>query len=166
MPLVQHRVEDRVAILTLDDPPANAYTHEMMLELDAAVLRARFDRSVDAIVLTGAGDRFFCAGANIGMLQKADPEWKYAFCLHANETLLRLEHTPKVVIAALNGFDSWTPVRKNEPKLPGVDPAAAITRVAEVAVTPTPARLIAKFSLSMPIVVLEDLGPGVVGWKS
>ena len=103
MPLVQHRTEGRVAVLTLDDPPANAYTHEMMLELDAAVLRARFDRGVDAIVVTGAGERFFCAGANIGMLQKADPEWKYAFCLHANETLLRLEHTPKIVIAALNG---------------------------------------------------------------
>jgi enoyl-CoA hydratase/carnithine racemase len=103
MALVTRRVEDRVAVLTLDDPPANAYTHEMMLALDAAVLAARFDGSVDVIVLTGAGDKFFCAGANISMLAKADPAWKYAFCLHANETLLRLEHTPKVVIAALNG---------------------------------------------------------------
>ena len=37
------------------------------------------------------------------MLQQADPTFKYYFCLHANETLTRLEHTPKLVIAALNG---------------------------------------------------------------
>lgn len=103
MALVDVRTEHRIRILTLNDPPANAYSHEMMKALDAAVIDARFDPGVDVIVLTGAGDRFFCAGANIEMLTKADPTWKYHFCLHANETLLRLEHTPKVVIAALNG---------------------------------------------------------------
>ncbi|HEX5520529.1 MAG TPA: enoyl-CoA hydratase/isomerase family protein [Longimicrobiaceae bacterium] len=101
--LVRYEVQDGVAIFTLDDPPANTYTHEMMRQLDEAILRARFDESVDVIVITGAGDCFFCAGANINMLQQADPTWKYYFCLHANETLLRLEHTPKLVIAALNG---------------------------------------------------------------
>src|ERR1041384_4417853 len=101
--LVHYEVQDGVAILTLDDPPANTYTHEMMRQIDAAVLRARFDTAVDVIVVVGAGEKFFCAGANINMLQKADPTWKYYFCLHANETLLRLEHTPKLVIAALNG---------------------------------------------------------------
>src|SRR3712207_3825983 len=101
--LVHYEVQDRVAIFTLDDPPANTYTHEMMRQLDAAILRARFDTSVDVIVITGRGEKFFCAGANINMLQQADPTWKYYFCLHANETLLRLEHTPKLVIAALNG---------------------------------------------------------------
>jgi enoyl-CoA hydratase len=101
--LIQYSVEDRIATFTLDDPPANTYTHEMMRQLDAAILKARFDTDVDVIVITGAGDKFFCAGANINMLSEADPTWKYYFCLHANETLLRLEHTPKLVIAALNG---------------------------------------------------------------
>jgi enoyl-CoA hydratase len=101
--LVHYEVQDGVAVFTLDDPPANTYTHEMMRQLDAAILRARFDPSVDVIVITGTGEKFFCAGANINMLQQADPTWKYYFCLHANETLLRLEHTPKLVIAALNG---------------------------------------------------------------
>ncbi|HEY0036746.1 MAG TPA: enoyl-CoA hydratase/isomerase family protein [Longimicrobium sp.] len=101
--LVHYEVQDRVAVFTLDDPPANTYTHEMMVQLDAAILRARFDTSVDVIVIVGKGEKFFCAGANINMLQKADPTWKYYFCLHANETLLKLEHTPKLVIAALNG---------------------------------------------------------------
>jgi enoyl-CoA hydratase/carnithine racemase len=50
------------------------------------VLDARMDRAVHVIVLRGAGEKFFCAGANIGMLKDADPEFKYYFCLHANET--------------------------------------------------------------------------------
>ncbi len=101
--LVNYEVNDRVALFTLDDPPANTYTHEMMRQLDAAILQARFDPDVDVIVITGKGEKFFCAGANINMLSEADPTWKYYFCLHANETLSRLEHTPKLVIAALNG---------------------------------------------------------------
>jgi enoyl-CoA hydratase len=103
-PLVKYRTEgEHIAVITLDDPPANTYTHEMMRELDDAILKARFDKAVQVIVLTGEGEKFFCAGANIGMLQRVDPNFKYFFCLHANETLTRLEQTPKLVIAALNG---------------------------------------------------------------
>jgi enoyl-CoA hydratase len=101
--LVHYEVDERIATFTLDDPPANTYTHEMMRQLDEAILRARFDPEVDVIIITGAGEKFFCAGANINMLSESDPTWKYYFCLHANETLLRFEHTPKLVIAALNG---------------------------------------------------------------
>lgn len=101
--LVHYEVQDKVAILTLDDPPANTYTHEMMRQLDEGIIQARFDQNVEVILITGSGEKFFCAGANIGMLDEADPDWKYCFCLHANETLNRLEHTPKLVIAALNG---------------------------------------------------------------
>ena len=103
MPLVTYSSDGPVAVLTLTNPPANSYSHEMMRELDDAVLRARFDDDVHVIVLTGDGDRMFCAGADIAMLGRVTPRWKYQFCLHANETLLRLEHTPKLVIAALNG---------------------------------------------------------------
>ncbi len=100
---VEYRVTDGVAVLTLIEPPANTYSYEMMRDLDAAILDARMDSSVHVIVITGAGDKFFCAGATIGMLKDADPDFKYFFCLHANETLNRLEQTPKLVIAALNG---------------------------------------------------------------
>jgi enoyl-CoA hydratase len=96
-------VADGVSTIELSDPPANTYSYEMMLEIDSAVLAARMDPHVHVIVLRGAGEKFFCAGANIGMLKDADPEFKYYFCLHANETLTRLEQTPKLVIAALNG---------------------------------------------------------------
>lgn len=103
MALVDYTTEAGVALLTLNDPPVNGYTHEMMKDLDAAILDARFDNDVHVLVLTGHGDKFFCAGANINMLREADPTFKYYFCLHANETLSRLEQTPKLCIAALNG---------------------------------------------------------------
>src|SRR5687767_8047249 len=101
--LVKYEAQGGVAILTLDDPPANTYTHEMMRDLDEAILKARFDDGVYVIVLIGNGEKFFCAGANISMLNSVTPGFKYYFCLHANETLNRLEQTPKLVIAALNG---------------------------------------------------------------
>jgi enoyl-CoA hydratase len=103
MSLVEYETLSGIARITLVAPPANCYSHEMMTELDAAIVRARFDAGVHAIVLRGAGEKFFCAGADIAMLRGADPYFKYNFCLHANETLLRLEQTPKLVIAAIDG---------------------------------------------------------------
>jgi len=96
-------MEDGLAIVELNDPPANAYTFEMLRELDDAVVRARFDDDVHVIVLRGGGDRFFSAGANIRMMQRVSPRFLYYFSLYGNETLNRLEHTPKLTIAALNG---------------------------------------------------------------
>jgi enoyl-CoA hydratase/carnithine racemase len=101
--LVETTFEDGVCVLALSNPPANAYSYEMFRQLDDAILAARMDDAVHVIVLRGAGDRFFCAGADIAMLDEVTPGFKYYFCLHANETLLRLEHTSKIVIAALNG---------------------------------------------------------------
>ena len=101
--LVQYQAADGVALLTLNDPPANTYSYEMMQQLDRAILAARMDEGVYVVVITGAGEKFFCAGADIQMLASVTPEFKYYFCLHANETLARLEQTPKLVIAAING---------------------------------------------------------------
>src|SRR3954465_12200448 len=101
--LVNASKQEGVMVLELSNPPANTYSYEMMKQLDAHVLDARFDPAVHVLLITGSGDKFFCAGADIAMLEKADPYFKYNFCLHANETLCRLEQTPKLVIAALNG---------------------------------------------------------------
>ncbi|MCA8911290.1 MAG: enoyl-CoA hydratase/isomerase family protein [Planctomycetes bacterium] len=92
-----------VMMLELSDPPANTYTHQMFRQFDNAVLEARFDDEISVILITGEGEKFFCAGANIKMLEESNPHWKYFFCLHANETLSRLEQTPKLVVAGLNG---------------------------------------------------------------
>jgi enoyl-CoA hydratase/carnithine racemase len=101
--LVEYRVEKGIAILEMSDPPANTYTFEMMRQLDEAILKARMDDNVHVIILRGKGEKFFSAGANIKMLSEVTPQFKYYFCLHANETLNRLEQTPKLIIAALNG---------------------------------------------------------------
>ncbi|HYX29208.1 MAG TPA: enoyl-CoA hydratase/isomerase family protein [Pyrinomonadaceae bacterium] len=100
---IRYEARDAIAVITLNDPPANTYSYEMMQRLDTCILNARMDENVQVVVMTGAGEKFFCAGANISMLANMTPEFKYYFCLHANETLNRLEQTPKLVIAALNG---------------------------------------------------------------
>ena len=101
--LVRLAVEEGVGHIELSNPPANAYSVEMMRDLDQAILEARFDDDCHVVLLTGAGEKFFCAGADIGMLQAVTPRFKYQFCLHANETMLRIENTSKLVIAALQG---------------------------------------------------------------
>ena len=96
-------IRDAVCTIELDDPPANTYS---VRDDEGDRLRgaggadgSRRPRDRDS----RSGEKFFCAGANIAMLKDADPDFKYYFCLHANETLNRLEQTPKLVIAALNG---------------------------------------------------------------
>ena len=86
-----------------DKTPVNTYTREMWHDIDDAILEARFNDKVSVIIVTGHGEKFFSAGASIKYLNTLSPRYKYFFCLHANETLSRLEQTPKLVIAALNG---------------------------------------------------------------
>ena len=100
---LNYETRDGIALITLNDLPANTYSYEMMQQLDRAILEARMDDAVQVIVITGAGEKFFCAGADIRMLADVTPSFKYYFCLHANETLSRLEQTPKLVIVAING---------------------------------------------------------------
>ena len=86
-----------------DKTPVNTYTREMWHDIDDAILEARFNDKISVIIVTGHGEKFFSAGASIKYLNTLSPRYKYFFCLHANETLSRLEQTPKLVIAALNG---------------------------------------------------------------
>jgi enoyl-CoA hydratase len=101
--LVEYRTEDGVAILELNDPPENAYSLEMLRQFDEAIVRARFDDDVHVIVVRGRGERFFSAGADIRMMRRVTPRFLYYFSLYGNETLSRLERTPKLTVAALNG---------------------------------------------------------------
>ncbi|TDJ03995.1 MAG: enoyl-CoA hydratase/isomerase family protein, partial [Caldithrix sp.] len=58
MALVDYRVENSIAIMELNNPPANSYNHEMMKELDACIMKARFDESVHVLIITGKGEKF------------------------------------------------------------------------------------------------------------
>ena len=86
-----------------DKTPVNTYTREMWHDIYDAILESRFNDDISVILITGHGEKFFSAGASIKYLNTLSPRYKYFFCLHANETLSRLEQTPKLVIAALNG---------------------------------------------------------------
>ena len=86
-----------------DKTPVYTDTREMWHDIDDAILEARFNDDISVILITGHGEKFFSAGASIKYLNTLSPRYKYFFCLHANETLSRLEQTPKLVIAALNG---------------------------------------------------------------
>jgi len=103
MALVDYRIENGIVIMELNNPPANSYNHEVMAELDACILKSRFDESVHVLIITGKGEKFFSGGADISMLESGSSNYLYNFALHGNETLLRLENTPKLVIAAING---------------------------------------------------------------
>lgn len=100
---IDRRKEDGILVLEINNPPANSYTHEMMRELESHLLDARFDESVHAIVITGKVERFFSGGADIKMLAEKSLAYKYNFALHGHEVLLRMENTPKLIIAAING---------------------------------------------------------------
>src|SRR5207244_1026002 len=66
--LIKYRTDSGIAVIEMNDPPANTYTYDMMRQLDEAILKARMDNDVYVILLTGAGDKFFSAGAHIKML--------------------------------------------------------------------------------------------------
>lgn len=95
--------EDGVATVRFDKPPANSYDFDLMREFDRVIEDVRLDDDVQVIVLTGGGGKFFSAGADIQMLKESTPHYKAGFCLHCQETLLELEHIPKIVIAAIDG---------------------------------------------------------------
>jgi enoyl-CoA hydratase len=101
--MVEYKVENSVAVIEINRPPVNSYTTDLLKELDAATLEARFDDSVHAIVITGRVEKFFSAGADINMLSSKPLSFKNNFALHGHEVLMRLENTPKIVIAAING---------------------------------------------------------------
>src|SRR5881398_3758476 len=82
--LVNYTATDGIAVIELTNPPANTYSYEMMHQLDDAILQARFDENVHVLVVRGAGEKFFCAGADISMLNAVTPTFKYYFCLHAD----------------------------------------------------------------------------------
>ena len=80
--LVNYSTEAGVATIELCNPPANAYSYDMFRALDDAILQARFDDDVHVIVLRGSGEKFFCAGADISMLDGVTPAFKYLSLIH------------------------------------------------------------------------------------
>lgn len=103
MAVVRLEKQDSVGHIVLDRPPANSYDRTFMEELDAAIEEARRDDAVRAILVRSASERFFSAGADVSVFARSDLDAQNAFVVCANEAIAKLESTPKVVIAAING---------------------------------------------------------------
>src|SRR6266581_3799209 len=95
--------KDRVAIAWLNKPKANTYDADLMKDLSAVVDDVRFDDNVDVCVLASKLDGIWSAGADINLLATSTPDYKAMFCLDCQETLNKLESTPKLFIAAIDG---------------------------------------------------------------
>ena len=97
--------EEGVATLTFNRPKAlNAMNSETMAEFLDAVNACGREGAIKVLVLTGAGDRAFVAGADISQMQNLRPQEALAFMEAGQETLRRMEMMGKPVIAAVNGF--------------------------------------------------------------
>src|SRR5262247_4254990 len=93
--------EESFAIITLNRPPANAISEPLMRELNAALNAVESDDTVRAVIVTGTGDRIFCAGADLGSaFSGGDVD---TFIRYGNAVVRRIERFPKPVIAAMNG---------------------------------------------------------------
>src|SRR5262245_23607075 len=93
--------EDTFAVITLNRPPANAISEGLMRELNAALSELDLDSAVRSIIITGAGDRIFCAGADLGNAFSG-PDVA-SFIRFGNSVVRRIERFPKPVVAAING---------------------------------------------------------------
>ncbi len=100
---IEYQVEDGIGIARMNKPPANTYDYDFMRNLDEIIEEVRFDEDVKVAVLASKLEKFFSAGADIGMLSDSEPDYKAMFCLHCQETLVKMENTPKIWIAAING---------------------------------------------------------------
>lgn len=93
--------EESFAIITLNRPPANAISEPLMRELNAALTSVENDDTVRAVIITGSGDRIFCAGADLGSaFSGGDVD---TFIRFGNSVVRRIERFTKPVIAAMNG---------------------------------------------------------------
>jgi enoyl-CoA hydratase len=97
---VSVQIEGRVALVTIDHPPANAISQAVVEGLRAAVAGAAADGELRALVITGAGSRFFAAGADVSEFPKAGG----AVATTGQQLTLEIERSPLVTIAAINGM--------------------------------------------------------------
>lgn len=101
--LIEMRLCDGIATLSLNDPPANTLTYDLLVQLEQAFIRALLDAAVKTIVLTGKGERFFSGGVNIGMLCQATRHFNSNFVLYASEVFDLIARSSKPLIASING---------------------------------------------------------------
>jgi enoyl-CoA hydratase len=102
-PPLRLEVQGALAYIRLNKPKLNLYDQQFITELNAAIDEIRFNDEVRVVILASELEQVFSAGADIHMLKASDPSFKASFCLGAQETLAKIERTPKIFLAALHG---------------------------------------------------------------
>ena len=104
-PCVRTEIRDSIATVTIDrQAKLNALNPQVIAEIDTAFAGLRGDPGVRAVILTGAGDKAFVAGADIGVLATMDPRTGVAVSREGQDVLRRIERFPKPVVAAVGGY--------------------------------------------------------------
>ena len=97
--------DPRIVKITINRPEVlNALSGEVMAELTAAVDELSADDSVKAIILTGAGEKAFVAGADISEFKDINTSAMYMSTMETHAMLSKLETMGKIVIAAVGGY--------------------------------------------------------------
>ncbi|MBT3998514.1 MAG: enoyl-CoA hydratase/isomerase family protein [Candidatus Marinimicrobia bacterium] len=105
MNYIKSDIQNRVGILTIDRPDAlNAMNPDVLRELSQSLNNMILNEDVGVIVLTGAGEKAFIAGADIKLMQQLDLDGAQDFGKLGQDLTLTIENSPKPVIAAINGF--------------------------------------------------------------
>src|SRR5438270_13096051 len=102
-PAVRLEVSGGIGYIRLNKPKLNLYDRQFVTELNAAIDEIRFNDEIKVVIMASDLEKVFSAGADIHMLKASDPQTKASFCLGAQETLAKMERTPKVFLAALQG---------------------------------------------------------------
>ena len=97
------RVSPTLERLTIDRAPANALTHDLFQQLVDRLVHLRDDADAPAVILTGAGRRFFCAGGDIGEVT-ANPEVAVPRMRAFHQFLIEQENYGRPIVSAVNGY--------------------------------------------------------------
>ena len=102
---INKRIMDQIGILTIDRQDSlNAMNPDVLRELDQSVKEFISDEDLGVIIITGAGDKAFIAGADIKLMQDLDTKGGLEFGKLGQEVTMTIEDSPKPVLAAINGF--------------------------------------------------------------
>ncbi len=97
-------IRDHIAILTMNNPPANTWTKETLGQLSEIIHDLNNDKSVYALILTGQGERFFSAGADLNLFADGDKSVAWDVAQQFDKAFASLRNFHGVTIAAINGY--------------------------------------------------------------
>jgi len=101
---VEFNIRDNLAEIIIDHPPANALNRSTLESLSSAMETANSEEAVRVVIITGKGEKFFAGGADIGEFQALTQETGKTWIHFWQEVFAKIHHSPKIVIAAINGF--------------------------------------------------------------